>query len=388
MLGGFNRATKRLLAHNINLLLAGLLLSTILILAARQWSLQGRLSSESTETELEYLRRQLAFFKTKYAHVSSAAQSSNGHPGVGDGFDVDHDEDPFLMLKRTIPAIYVITPTYPRLVQKAELTRLCHTLLLVPNLHWILVEDRASKTDMVGNFLSRDCKGISHTHLALQGEDHHDGPWSPQQSPFHSRALLLQDSAQNGRNASSTLHKGVEPRNRGLAWLAQHLSENPLVRGVLYFADDDNTYSLKLFEEMRYTVNASVWPVAFSGGVVVERPLVKRVGPGEEGLLRVVGWDVVFGRKRAFGVDMAGFAVNLDLVRKRPGARFLTSSMRGYLESDFLSQLTRVEDLEPKAEGCSLIYVWHTKTEAPSLHYERFRVEKLGLPPSGLDFEV
>ena len=31
---------------------------------------------------------------------------------------------------KSVPTIYVITPTYKRPIQKAELTRLCHTFLL------------------------------------------------------------------------------------------------------------------------------------------------------------------------------------------------------------------------------------------------------------------
>ncbi len=42
------------------------------------------------------------------------------------------------------PTIYIITATYYRLVQYAELTRMCHTLLHVKNLHWIVIEDAAT----------------------------------------------------------------------------------------------------------------------------------------------------------------------------------------------------------------------------------------------------
>ena len=38
--------------------------------------------------------------------------------------------------------IFMITPTYSRHTQKADMTRLLYTLLHVPNLHWIIVEDR------------------------------------------------------------------------------------------------------------------------------------------------------------------------------------------------------------------------------------------------------
>jgi hypothetical protein len=62
-----------------------------------------------------------------------------------------------------LPVIYAITPTYTRPVQKAELTRLSHTLMLVPNLHWIIVEDSENPTELVSRLLERS--GIPYTHL-------------------------------------------------------------------------------------------------------------------------------------------------------------------------------------------------------------------------------
>ena len=41
-------------------------------------------------------------------------------------------------------------------------------------------------------------------------------------------------------------------RNEGLTWIRENVHAGG-VGGVVYFADDDNTYSLELFEEMRYT---------------------------------------------------------------------------------------------------------------------------------------
>lgn len=40
--------------------------------------------------------------------------------------------------------------------------------------------------------------------------------------------------------------RGVSNRNRGLEWIRSNASE-----GVLYFADDDNTYDLDIFDEVR-----------------------------------------------------------------------------------------------------------------------------------------
>lgn len=57
--------------------------------------------------------------------------------------------------KKDIPVIYMITPTHTRHTQKADLTRLCHTLMHVNNLHWIVVEDSFEKTLLVTRFLAR-----------------------------------------------------------------------------------------------------------------------------------------------------------------------------------------------------------------------------------------
>lgn len=39
--------------------------------------------------------------------------------------------------------------------------------------------------------------------------------------------------------------RGVSNRNRGLQWLRANATN-----GVFYFADDDNTYDIKLFDEV------------------------------------------------------------------------------------------------------------------------------------------
>ena len=128
-----------------------------------------------------------------------------------------------------IPYIYAITPTYDRLVQKAELTRLIHTFLHVRNFHWIVVEDAKHRTDKVRNLLKTS--GIKYTHLAEATPDdfklHKDDPnWLKP--------------------------RGVPQRNRALQWLVDNRN---MVRvpSVIYFADDDNTYSLEVFEEVRGT---------------------------------------------------------------------------------------------------------------------------------------
>lgn len=59
--------------------------------------------------------------------------------------------------------IYIITPTYRRAEQIAELTRMAQTLMHVQNLHWLVIEDAENKTQLVSELLKRS--GISHDHL-------------------------------------------------------------------------------------------------------------------------------------------------------------------------------------------------------------------------------
>ncbi|VVD00538.1 unnamed protein product [Leptidea sinapis] len=157
-------------------------------------------------------------------------------------------------INSNLPTIYGITPTYARLTQKADLTRLSQTLMLVKNIHWIVIEDSETKTKLVSNFLKEST--LKYTHLNVKT-----------QKAKHSTA------------------SGVEQRNLALSWLREHLNKSEDKRGVVYFMDDDNTYALKVFEE----------------------------------------------------------------------------------ESEILKYVATKDDLEPLAENCTKVYVWHTRTQKPSI---------------------
>ncbi|KYO30360.1 galactosylgalactosylxylosylprotein 3-beta-glucuronosyltransferase 3 [Alligator mississippiensis] len=244
-----------------------------------------------------------------------------------------------------VTPIYVVTPTYTRLVQKAELVRLSQTLLHVKGLHWIVVEDAPARTPLVSTLLAQS--GLSFTHLHVE---------TPPE-------LQRQES-----DPTWLRPRGVEQRNRALQWLREN--RQPSDPGVVYFADDDNTYSLRLFEEMRSTRRVAVWPVGLVGGVRVERPLV------EGG--RVVGFRAGWRPTRPFALDMAGFAVALPLLLATPRARFDPRAERGFLESSLLSALVSLDQLEPKADNCTKVLVWHTRTEKPKMKQE----ELLGPEPN------
>ncbi|XP_058608047.1 galactosylgalactosylxylosylprotein 3-beta-glucuronosyltransferase 1 isoform X1 [Onychostoma macrolepis] len=237
-----------------------------------------------------------------------------------------------------LPTIHVITPTYSRPVQKAELTRLANTFLHVPNLHWILVEDSQRRTPLVTRLLRET--GLNYTHLNVE-------------TP---RNYKLRGDTRDPR-----IPRGTMQRNLALRWLRETFNSNSSQTGIVYFADDDNTYSLELFEEMRSTRKVSVWPVAFVGGLRYESPKVNAAG-------KVYGWKTVFDPHRPFAIDMAGFAINLRLILFKPQAYFKLRGVKGgYQESSLLRELVTLNDLEPKAANCTKILVWHTRTEKPVL---------------------
>ncbi|XP_067253725.1 galactosylgalactosylxylosylprotein 3-beta-glucuronosyltransferase 1 [Chanodichthys erythropterus] len=237
-----------------------------------------------------------------------------------------------------LPTLHVITPTYSRPVQKAELTRLTNTLLHVPKLHWLVVEDAAQRTVMVSRLLENT--GMNYTHLNVE-------------TPPNLKVL------KKPRNAR--IPRGTMQRNLALRWLRENINSSSGQKGVVYFADDDNTYSLELFEEMRWTRKASVWPVAFVGGLRYESPKINSQG-------KVFGWRTVFDPHRPFAIDMAGFAVNLQLILSKPQAYFKLKGVKGgYQESSLLQDLVTLSDLEPKASNCTKVLVWHTRTERPLL---------------------
>lgn len=135
------------------------------------------------------------------------------------------------------PIIHLITPTYARPTQKADLTSVCHTLMHVERVHWIVVEDAGRRSDLVARLLQR-CD-VASTHLATTTTNiaiklFFQGKW-----------------------------RGLEQRNLGLKWLRAQCGTSAAslftdsvmdsvdcASGVVYFADDDNKYDLRLFEQV------------------------------------------------------------------------------------------------------------------------------------------
>ncbi|GLV35111.1 Glucuronyltransferase I [Carabus blaptoides fortunei] len=239
-----------------------------------------------------------------------------------------------------LPTVYAITPTYKRYEQKAELTRISQTLALVPNIHWIVIED-ATENSLLVTKLLQDSSLIHYTHLSVKT------PWDQQ----------LRRSKQRW-----TKHRGVEQRNLGLHWLRKNRAGEGT--GAVYFMDDDNTYNIKIFSEIIKIRKVGIWPVGLVGGLSAEQPIIDK----ETG--KVTSYRTGWKPERAFATDMAGFAINLTLILSNPDAVFSYKMEKGNLESDFLSLLITKEELEPLADNCTKVFVWHTRTEKTKVNSE------------------
>jgi hypothetical protein len=219
--------------------------------------------------------------------------------------------------------LYIITPTYRRPEQIPELTRMAHTLMLVKNIHWLVIEDATVATKQVTKLLERT--GLKFDHLI---------------APMPEKYKLKKGAKP----------RGVSNRNRGLQWIRANAT-----RGVFYFADDDNTYDIELFDEIRKTKTVSMFPVGLCTKFGLSSPILKN---GKfAGFYD--GW--VAGRK--FPVDMAGFAVSIKFLQQRPNA---TMPFRaGYEEDGFLKSLAPFEprDAQLLADNCTKVLAWHTQTK-------------------------
>lgn len=176
--------------------------------------------------------------------------------------------------------------------------------------------------------------------------------------------------------------RGVEQRNTGLAWIRANVKYTKKNRSVVYFMDDDNTYSIELFEQMKLIESnkVGVWPVGLVGGLMVEKPVLD----DED---QVLGFNSAWRPERPFPIDMAGFAISTDLLLQHTEAVFSYEVERGYQESEILRHIIVVRDMQPLADMCRKVLVWHTRTETPKLDAE-IRWKKEGHAASHKDMEV
>lgn len=237
--------------------------------------------------------------------------------------------------------LIVVTPTFNRGLQSYYLNRLGQVLRLVkPPLLWIVVEMSVESLE-TAELLRKT--GVMYRHLVC------------------------------GKNLTDVKDRGVHQRNRALEHIELHKLD-----GIVYFADDDNIYSLELFESLRNISRFGTWPVAMlaqsKNKAVLEGPVCR----GSE----VVGWHTneKSKRLRRFHVDMSGFAFNSTILWdpkrwKRPTSnpvRQLDSVKEGFQETTFIEQVVEDErQIEGIPHGCSKIMNWHLHLDSRELDYPK-----------------
>ncbi|GMR38861.1 hypothetical protein PMAYCL1PPCAC_09056, partial [Pristionchus mayeri] len=222
------------------------------------------------------------------------------------------------------PTIVVITPTHKRPERFADMTRFSQTLSHIKNLHWVVIEDANATSPAVERILQRS--GLPYVYFHATTE-----PGMPKRGWTH--------------------------RNRALQFVRENYKDYK--RGaVVYFADDDNSYDIRLFDKyIRRVKRLGIWAVGLAGTAVVEAPRVANK--------TIVGWDVVFAPGRAFATDMAGFALNINEIVRVPTASFSQKCSKQSPETCFLAQFgMKKEEAEPFGfdDDPKEVLVWHTKT--------------------------
>ncbi|XP_023729730.1 probable beta-1,4-xylosyltransferase IRX9H [Lactuca sativa] len=237
--------------------------------------------------------------------------------------------------------VIVVTPTYNRALQAYYLNRLGQVLRLVPPpVLWIVVEMNVASTETADILRGM---GIMYRHLVCT------------------------------KNLTNIKDRGVHQRNTALEHIEHHKLD-----GIVYFADDDNIYSLELFDTLREISRFGTWPVAMLAQSKNKAVLEGPVCNGSH----VIGWHTNEKSKklRRFHVDMSGFAFNSTILwdPKRwqkpiaPSIRQLDTIKEGFQETTFIEQLVEDESqMEGTPFGCSKILNWHLHLEAREVGYPR-----------------
>lgn len=235
--------------------------------------------------------------------------------------------------------LIIVTPTYNQAFQAMYLNRLAQTLRLVqPPLLWIVVEMPAQSKE-TADVLRKT--GVMYRHLVCD------------------------------KNATDVKDRSAPQRNVALAHIEQHRLD-----GIVYFVDDNNVYTLELFEQLREIKRFGTWPIGMfthnKNKIVVEGPVCNST--------RVIGWQTNEMSKKLcrFHVNNSGFAFNSTILWdpqkwRRPTSeliRQLDTDKDGLQDTKFIEQLVADESqMEGLANGCSKILVWNLHLEASMITY-------------------
>ncbi|KAJ1136975.1 hypothetical protein NDU88_003388 [Pleurodeles waltl] len=167
-----------------------------------------------------------------------------------------------------------------------------------------------------------------------------------------SRGGMGSDPSGKGRSPGGQI-MGSDPSGKGRSPGGQIMGSDPSGKGrspggQLMGSDPSGKGRSPGGQIMRYTKKVSVWPVGLTGGLPYQSVHVNASG-------KVTGWKVKYAPDRPFALDMAGFAINLNLILEKPNACFHLGIKVGFQESSLLQDLATLDDLEPKADNCTKV---------------------------------
>ncbi|CAK8568847.1 unnamed protein product [Lathyrus sativus] len=275
------------------------------------------------------------------AAMISALQEQELTDGVSYNISESEFTDETYLESRKL--LIVITPTYNCSFQAYYLHSLSQTLKLVqPPLLWIVVEVN-SQSEETSDILRSS--GIMYRHLVCK------------------------------MNVTNTSHKSILMRNVAIAHVETHRLD-----GIVYFADDDNVYSVDLFQQMREIRRFGTWIVAklsegTSGGIVFQGPICN----GSE----VIGWHTNNDsdrKSKRFHAEISGFAFNSTILWERKKwhrpllerIRQLESAKENLWISMLIEQVVEDESqMEGLMNDCSRVMVWRIDLESSHSFYPR-----------------
>ncbi|CAL0327298.1 unnamed protein product [Lupinus luteus] len=246
------------------------------------------------------------------------------------------NEEPYLESQKLL---IIVTPTYNHPFQAYNLIRLAQTLKLVPPpLLWIVVEINSQSEETVDILRS---SAVVYRHLICK------------------------------TNLTDTSYRSIAQRNVALAHIETHRLD-----GIVYFADDDNIYSLELFQEMREIRRFGTWTVARLSG---DKSAIVLQGPICNGN-RVTGWHINEPNEisKRFYAEMSGFAFNSTILWDpkrwhRPTLepiKQLESVKEVFWISTLIQQVVEDESqMEGLMNNCTKIMVWHIDLESSYSFY-------------------
>ncbi|KAK8624241.1 hypothetical protein V6N13_065592 [Hibiscus sabdariffa] len=237
--------------------------------------------------------------------------------------------------------LIVVTPTCNRGFQAYFLNRLGQVLRLAkPPLVWIVVEEKAASLE-TAEILRKT--GVMYRHVV------------------------------STLNSSSVKERTVHQRNAALEHIERHKLD-----GIVFFADEENFYTLELFQSLRTISRFGTWPVAMlaqsKNKAILEGPVCNAS--------QVIGWHTneKMKRLRRFHADMSGFAFNSTILwdPKRWGRPFsnpirqLDSVKEGFQETTFIEQVVENESqMEGIPHSCSRIMNWRLPLDMDNLVYPK-----------------